>query len=201
MLGASLSLALASTAQAQIALGIRAGYNNSKISVSEGGVPASGFTRLSGFHGGVDLTIGLATNAGLQVGAVYSQKGVNVEGFDAKIALDYIDVPVAFVFSIPTEGPVTPRLFIGGVVSFEMSCKLKGAGESLDCGDEDIGARKSTYFSGLGGAGIAIAAGPGSLIVDAGFQLGLTNISDETDVTVKFNTIQASLGYQFPIGG
>ena len=202
ILGAILSLALASTAQAQLALGIRAGYNNSSLSVKEGGVSSSAFTRLSGFHAGADLTIGLGQSVGIGVGAAYSQKGANVENVDAKIAVDYIDVPVTFVFSIPTAGSsITPRLFAGGVVSFEMSCKVKVTGESSDCGDEDVGARKSTYFSGLIGVGVALAAGPGSFVLDAGFQLGATNISDETDETVKINTLQLSLGYQFPLSG
>ena len=115
-------------------------------------------------------------------------------------------MPVLFVLSVPTEGSITPRLFAGGVASFKMSCKLKGSVDgtsvpSQDCSDDDIGARKSNYFSALFGAGIKFGVGPGGLLLDVGYQLGLTNISDETDVTVKVNVIQASLGYQFPLGG
>jgi hypothetical protein len=201
ILGAILSLALASTAQAQLALGIRAGWNSSGMIVNEGGASVSQFDRLNGFHAGADLTIGVASNMGILIGGVYSQKGGKEQSSDLKLAVDYIDVPLLFVFTIPSSGSVTPRLFIGAVGSFEMSCKIKDSSGSVDCSDDEIGAREKFYLSGLGGAGIAFAAGPGSLLLDAGFQLGLTDISNETDLTVKINTIQVSLGYQFPLGG
>ena len=193
MLGAILSLALASTAQAQLALGIRAGYNNSGLIVNQGGASVSQFNKLSGFHAGADLTIGVASNMGILIGGAYSQKGGTEQATEEKLKVDYIDVPLLFVFTIPSSGSVTPRLFIGGVGSFEMSCKAAGE----DCTED----REKFYGSLLGGAGLAFAAGPGSLLLDAGFQLGLTNISKETDLTVKINTIQVSLGYQFPLGG
>lgn len=202
ILGAILILALASTAQAQIALGIRGGYNSSKISVSVDGTSIDeGFGSLSGFHAGADLTIGFSPMFGIQAGGVYSQKGAKAEDFDAKVAVDYIDVPVLFVVSVPTEGNITPRLFAGGVASFKMSCKLKAAGESLDCTDDDIGTLKSSYFSALFGAGIKFGVGPGGLVLDLGYQLGLTNLVEGDIETVKANVIQASLGYQFPLGG
>jgi len=202
ILGAILSLALASTAQAQLALGIRAGYNSSKISVTEDGTTVDeGLTSLGGFHAGADLAIGFSPMFGVQVGAAYSQKGAAFEGVDAKIAVDYVDVPVLLVVSVPTSGNITPRLFAGGVASFKMSCKLKAAGESIDCGDEDIGTLKSSYFAALFGAGIKFGVGPGGLLLDVGYQLGLTNIIDDETVTVKANVMQASLGYQFPLGG
>ena len=209
ILGATLSLALASTAQAQLAIGLRAGYNSSKISVTEDGTSLDeGFKSRGGFHAGADLAIGLGPMFGIQVGGVYSQKGASMsEGtVEATIAVDYIDVPVLFVVSVPTSGNITPRLFAGGVASFKMSCKLKGSvdGQSVpsqDCTDDDIGTLKSSYFSALFGAGIKFGVGPGGLLLDVGYQLGLTNIVDSEIETVKANVIQASLGYQFPLGG
>ncbi|UCD25253.1 MAG: PorT family protein, partial [Gemmatimonadota bacterium] len=70
-----------------------------------------------------------------------------------------------------------------------------------DCDDENVGPRKTTYFSALFGAGIGFATGPGSLLLDLGYQLGLTDISDEEGQTVKSNVFQISLGYRFPLGG
>ena len=208
ILGATLSLALASTAQAQLAIGLRAGYNSSKISVTEDGTSVDeGFKSRGGFHAGADLAIGLSPMFGIQLGGVYSQKGASMsEGtVEATIAVDYIDVPLLFVVSIPS-GNITPRRFAGGVASFEMSCKLTGSVDgtsvpSVDCSDEDLGARKSSYFSALFGAGIKFGVGPGGLLLDVGYQLGLTSISDEEGTDVKLNVIQASLGYQFPLGG
>jgi hypothetical protein len=204
----TLSLVLATTAQAQFALGLRAGYNSSKVSVTvDGTSDDEGFSSRGGFHAGADLAIGLSPMFGIEVGAAYSQKGASLSegGIEGTIAVDYVDVPLLFVVSVPTSGNVTPRLFAGGVASFEMSCKVKasadGVSASVDCSEfEDFGTLKSSYFSALFGAGIGFAAGPGTLLLDVGYQLGLTNISDVTDETAKVNVIQASLGYQFPLG-
>ena len=210
ILGAILSLALASTVQAQMALGIRGGYNSSKISVTVDGqsVDDEGLSSRGGFHAGADLTIGFSPMFGIQAGGVYSQKGASMsEGtVEATVAVDYIDVPVLFVLSVPTEGNITPRLFAGGVASFKMSCKLKGSVDgtsvpSQDCSDDDIGTLKSSYFSLLFGVGIKFGVGPGGLLLDAGYQLGMTNIVDEETESVKANVLQVALGYQFPLGG
>jgi len=203
ILGAILILALASNAQAQMALGIRGGYNSSSISVTVDGQSVDdGFKSRGGFHAGADLTIGFSPMFGIQAGGVYSQKGAKAEDFDATVAVDYIDVPVVFVLSVPTEGNITPRLFAGGVASFKMSCKIKiSGGDGVDCGDDDIGTLKSSYFSLLFGVGIKFGVGPGGLLLDAGYQLGMTNLVDDESESVKANVLQVALGYQFPLGG
>ena len=202
MLGSILSLALASTVQAQVALGIRGGYNSSKITVKADGTSIeTGLKSLSGFHAGADLAFAFSPMLGIEVGGAYSQKGASEDGGDGKVAFDVVDVPVLLAVSIPTEGSVTPRLFAGGVGSFKVSCKIKEGGASADCSDADVGAPKSFYISLLFGAGVGFAAGPGSLVLDVGYQLGLTNIIDDEIETVRVNVIQASLGYRFPIGG
>jgi len=200
VLGASLCVFVATTAQAQIALGIRGGYNSSTATVKVDDVKQEGLTSRSGFHGGVDLAFMASPMVGVEIGGLYSQKGFGEEATDAKLKLDYIDIPLVVAINVPTNSQITPRLFLGGVGSIEMSCKVSAAGVSADCTDEDF-ARKSFYFSAIGGAGIAIAAGPGTFLIQADYQLGLTNISDEEGVSAKGNAIQASVGYRFPVGG
>jgi hypothetical protein len=200
LLGGGLSLVLATAAQAQIAVGVRGGYNNTTLSVEEDGVALEDFNSRSGFHGGVDLALAFSPMFGVEVGGQYSQKGAKAATEDFTLKIDYIDVPVVFAVNVPTNSQISPRLFAGGVASFEASCKLASGSASADCTDQDIGARKSTYFSGIFGAGIAVAAGPGSFIVQGDYQLGLTNVSDEDGVDAKVNVIQGSVGYRFPLG-
>ena len=201
VLGASLCVFVATTAQAQIALGIRGGYNSSSVTIKENDVKIEGFKSRSGFHGGVDLAFAVSPMVGVEIGGFYSQKGFGEESTDATAKLDYIDIPLVVAINVPTNSQITPRIFLGGVGSIEMSCKLSLAGTSVDCTDEDFGARKSFYFSAIGGAGIAVAAGPGTFLIQGAYQLGLTNISDEEGVSAKGNAIQASVGYRFPVGG
>ena len=127
VLGTVLSLILVTGAQAQIAIGVRAGYNNSKLSITPEDPDVPDFTSRGGFHAGADLAIGLGPMFGIEAGAAYSQKGAKAaeSGVDGTVAIDYIDVPLVFVVNIPTSGIITPRLFAGGVASFEMSCKFK----------------------------------------------------------------------------
>ena len=49
------------------------------------------------------------------------------------------------------------------------------------------------------GAGIAIPAGPGKVIVDGRYNLGLSNISDENGMNVKNRGFAISLGYAIPL--
>ncbi len=207
-LAGALSLALVATVQAQIAVGVRAGYNNSRLSISPEDTDDPDFKSRGAFHFGADLAFTLSPMFAIEAGAVYSQKGATAaeSGIDATVALDYLDVPVLFVVNIPTNSNITPRLFAGGVASFELSCKFKlsvaGVGSaSTDCDPDDIGERKKSYLSALFGGGIGFAAGPGSVLLDVGYQLGLTNLSDETAETAKLNVFQISLGYRFPLGG
>lgn len=207
LLGVSLCLVLATGVQAQAAIGIRAGVNSASLSIEEDGVAVEDFSSRFGFHGGVDLALMFGDMFGIEIGGQYSQKGAKAEeaGATLKLKVDYIDAPVVFAINVPTNSQIVPRIFAGGVASFEASCKISGeidgVSASQDCSDEDIGARKSVYFSGIFGAGVAFAAGPGSFVVQGAYQIGLTNISDEDGVDAKANVVQGSVGYRFPIGG
>jgi len=202
VLGAILSLAVTSTAQAQVAVGLRAGYNSAKLYVVEDEVDVSDISARSGFHAGADLAFGFSPMFGIQIGGAYSQKGAKLTGFgeDVTFKSDVIDVPALLVVSIPTGGNITPRLFAGGVASFEMSCKLTATSQSEDCDADNIGERKKSYFSLMAGVGVGIAAGPGSILLDVGYQYGLTNLSEDQGVNVRQDVIQASLGFRFPLG-
>jgi hypothetical protein len=207
-LGVALTLVLITSAQAQVAVGVRAGYNNSTLSITPDDPGIPDFKSRSSFHAGADLAFALSPMFGIEAGVAYSQKGATAaaSGIDATFAINYVDVPVLFAVNIPTSSNITPRLFAGGVASFEMSCKvtLSVSGEgsvSEDCDEENTTARKKSYFSALFGGGIGFVAGPGSLLLDVGYQLGLTNLSDETGETAKINVFQVSLGYRFPLGG
>ena len=201
LLGVSLSLVLATAAQAQIALGIRGGYNSSSVTLKFDDVKQEGLKSRSGFHAGADVSFMVSPMIGIELGGLYSQKGFKEDVTDgATLKLDYIDVPLVVAVTVPTNSQIMPRIFAGGVGSFEMSCKISDASTSVDCTDDDF-TRKKSYFSAIFGAGVAVAAGPGSFLVQADYQLGLTNIADEEGVSAKGNVIQGSVGYRFPIGG
>jgi hypothetical protein len=203
LLGACLSLFIVATAQAQVALGVRGGYSNSDLSVTVDGQSAQDLNTRNGLHGGVDVSFGLSHMVALEAGASYAQKGATQTVGDVKatLAADYIDVPLVLALNIPTSGTVAPRIFFGPVGSFELSCKFKGGTEgSSDCTDAGF-ARKSYYVSVLFGGGVGFGLGPGNVVLDFGFQLGMTNISEVEGEDAKMNVFQVSAGYRFPLGG
>ncbi|UCG89229.1 MAG: PorT family protein [Gemmatimonadota bacterium] len=200
MLGVSMGLVLATAAHAQAAIGVRGGFNSSSVTIKVNDVKVEGLGSRSGFHAGAEAAFMVSPMFAIEIGGQYSQKGFKEDATDEKAKLDYIDVPLVVAVNVPTNSQITPRIFAGGVGSFEMSCKLVDGDTSEDCTDASF-PRKKSYFSAIAGAGIAVAAGPGSFIVQAAYQLGLTNIADEEGVSAKGNAIQASVGYRYNIGG
>jgi hypothetical protein len=202
-----LGLVLVTSASAQVAVGVRAGYNNSTLSITPEDPDNPDFKSRSGFNAGADLAFWLSPMFAIEAGAAYSQKGATAAeaGIEGTFAINYLDVPALFAVYVPTGSNLTFRLFAGGVASFEMSCKVKlsvpgEASVTQDCDDENVGARKKFYFSIPVGGGVGFPVGPGSLLLDLDYQIGLTNLSDETGETAKLNVFQVSLGYRFPLG-
>ena len=201
LLAAILSLALTSTTQAQLAVGLRAGYNSSKLYIVEDNVDVTGISSRSGFHAGIDAAYTLSRMFAIEVGAAYSQKGAKDGELNVTLAPDYVDVPLLLAFNVPVNGNITPRVFAGGVASFEVRCRLEGDSESIECTDDNVGVRKKTYFSVMAGVGVDFAAGPGSLLLDVGYQYGLTDLAEDQTVISQMDVIQVSLGYRYPLGG
>src|SRR5688572_10032171 len=141
---------------------------------------------------------------------MYVTKGVKLEDeaseAEASLKLDYIEVPVLLFLGLGT-GAATPYLVVGPAFSFEAGCsfELEGEGTAIesDCDDEGEGeiARKKFDVGAMFGAGLAFPAGPGAIVIDGRFNLGLMNIiDDETDDSFKHRTFSFTAGYQIPLG-
>jgi hypothetical protein len=50
------------------------------------------------------------------------------------------------------------------------------------------------------GAGLAFPAGPGSVVVDGRFNLGLMDVADDETISFKHRTLYFTAGYQIPLG-
>ena len=195
LLAAALLTATHSRAQAQqgLALGLRAG-----VSVASASIDASQTfdkSNRTGFAGGVflDYDAGLL---GFQVGAQYSQKGVdlNVGTAVEEFSLNYVEIPAVVKLGIPL-GMIKPSVFGGAGLGFKTGCDNSG----VDCGS-DV---KSTDVSGIAGADVSLSLGSISLWADGRYHFGLNNINDATDVVGDLKnrnwTFQAGIG--FKLGG
>ena len=178
---------------AQAQFGVKAGFNSSAIGTSESEINEMMSSRIGLQFGGV-ATIPFTDAVQLRTGAIYNQKGATIDflGMDITIALDYLEVPVDFAFMLGDGGFA---LSAGPYFAFLMSSKVTFDGESEDMEDVngmDIGLNLGTSFT--------IAE---SMIIDARYGMGLTNLSSESDMTddyVELNGV-LSVSFAYMFGG
>jgi hypothetical protein len=146
----------------------------------------------TGFVGGLFMNYD-ASIFGFQIGAQYSQKGVDLDIGNAvrEFSLSYLEIPAVVKLGIPL-GVIKPSVFGGAGLGFKTGCDSNGE----DCADDF----KGTDFSGIAGADVAIYLGSISIWADGRYHFGLSNINDTNDVVGDLKnrnwTIQAGLGFK-----
>jgi len=177
-------------AQTEFQPGVKAGVT----SMTVGGDNVSDeIDRRTGFVVGGFVKIDLGGPIGLRPEITYVQKGsssestiiIDSEGNETQVEsttkLDYIELPVLLDVYIPVEGNIAPRIFAGPTVGFNINAEAEteasGGSSTTDLSD----AVSDTEFGVAFGAGIDIEADFGTVLIDARYQLGLTNILDESN--------------------
>jgi len=197
-----LGAAVAAPAVAQIkSVGLLAGATFAKLGGSD--VP-DGIENKVGFMGGGFVDIGLGGIISVRPEVAYVQKGAKQSdaGDELKLKLDYIEVPVLLVVSVPTGGGmVKPEFFAGPAIAFKASCKFTGTsgGQSATANCDDPGVDspiKSTDFGVMFGAGVAVR----NFMASVRYDLGLTKIDDSTDPgNIKNRAFMILVGWAFPL--
>lgn len=167
--------------QAQgIDFGIKAGANFSKFS---GDLDSDGITN---FHAGAVVEVNLMPTFSVQAEGLFSSQGGKakyddggVVGVAKDINLDYISVPVMAKFYLLPD-----RLSV--MAGPQFSFLVSDAKEAFDT--------KSFDMAAAGGVELKIFAG---LFAQARYTVGLSNVSDVSEVDVKNNVFQLSVGYFF----
>ena len=178
---------------AQAQFGIKAGLNSSAIGSSESEVNEMMSSRIGLQFGGI-ATIPFTDAMQLRTGAIYNQKGATIDflGGDITLALDYLEVPVDFAVMLGDGGFA---LSAGPYFAFLMNSKVQFDGES-----EDIDGVKDMDIGLNFGASFTIQE---SMIIDARYGMGLTNLSDDStlaDDYVELNGV-LSVSFAYMFGG
>lgn len=201
VLGA-LSLFAAGPLAAQASIGLKAGLTASTLS----GDDADGAKTRTGVSGGIFVNLPLSPNFSIQPEALYMSKGADFDAFDndevGSVKLQYIEVPILLKYAFGA-GPLRPSLFAGPSIAFKTSCEIEFEGlGSFDCEDDvDVGAVKSTDFGAVAGLGLEYDMGGMSLLADARYGFGLTNIDDTgSDSDVKNRGWTFLAGFSIPLG-
>ncbi len=144
----------------------------------------------------------------MQIEGLLSKKGFVVEqaGTKAVLELSYLQIPILAKVIVPTPptSPISPHFFAGPNLGFEVSCNLSGEGGgvsvSVGCGESGV-ETKGFDVGLLFGGGLSIGKGPVAFLIDVAYDLGLSNIDNETgsSETARNRTFMASVGFMFPI--
>ena len=226
------ALLVANLGFCQTNVGIKAGYTNSGLSNLEDDEFGE-FKRGGGLLVGVIGQFGITENLSVVAEANLHQKSQKSEGsfdffgisttFESTTTINYLEIPVLLRFTTGED-----LMFFGNVgPSFGYALGGKAKGETTVAGETTSTDGKikfdtepenymgdDIYVDGFNrvevgvsiGAGIQKAVGPGSLVVEARYGLGLTDTNDienEPDGydPNKFNSISVSVGFMIPIGG
>lgn len=150
------------------------------------------------FGGFAQFGIGEAAPFVIQPEILFLQKGVESSAFGSteKVKLSYIEIPVLAKYNFPLEGNVKPNILVGPAVSILMSAKDDFDGEEEDIKD----LIKSTEFSIVMGGGVDFTLPSGGVVtLDIRFDVGLSNVVDIEDATVKNSSYGLMAGYGFNI--
>ena len=206
---------------AQVQLGLQAGANFANVTQDPEQEGVELGTRTGFLIGGI-LFYSFSPILGLQVEPAYVQKGAKVDMSgsnwkqEATLTADYIDIPVLLKASFG-DGPVKPYLVAGASVAFKLGDALFEIDKVIYNGEditseylsnnasEDTVKTKSTDFILNFGGGVIIPLGQVNIFIEGQYNLGLSDVNDETpesgepETTIKTTGIQIKAGVMFPL--
>jgi len=157
-----------------------------------GNISETSGTKL-GFAAGVYAEFPLTNIFSFQPELMFVQKGGSEDGdfFDdddffnddinggtQKLTLNYLDVPLLGRANIPLQADFTPYVVVGPSIGYLLSASIN------DVDDDDIDELfKSLNFGFIIGAGVEF----GNLVVDLRYDIGLSNILDDSFLQDEFN--------------
>ena len=160
--------------------GIKAGVNASSVDITNG----DDYNSKAGLHVGGLAHIHITRHFALQPELVFSMQGG--EDGSEKLKLNYINVPLLAQY-MTRDGF---RLQTGPQIGFLTSAESEVGDLEIDAKD-DV---KSVDFSWTFGAGYLFPSGFG---IDARYNHGISNISDDSDFEARNRVFQVGVFYQF----
>jgi hypothetical protein len=163
-LALGLGTLLASTAPAQVAIGLTGGVNSSTLTGS--GADTLSINSITGGAGGVYANIYLGSKFSVEGQLLFSGQGFEAD--TVKVTQGYIMLPALLKFYI---GKV--NIFAGPAVSWEVSCSVD-ATAAVDCATSN-----TSMWSGIAGLGLQF----GKLGVEAHYQSGFSDTFQGIDAS------------------
>ena len=174
----------------QFALGIKLGYNASKLSTDLDSITSS-FN--SGFHAGVFSRIGKRLYIAPELQYTLSGSTLSTKVWKQKITVGSVDVPVLVGFKIIHSDFITWRIEVGPQASFLVNSKIKDINSVA--GPINDASLNSVNWSVLAGTGIDILF----LKLDIRYQYGLNQLIEDAgayQLDTKGQMFVVSLGWK-----
>lgn len=183
-------------AQDPMPIGVKAGLNIATLSFDPEDEDDEAESR-TGLVLGVTFQKPLRARVGLQVEALYTQKGAKFTDdefdFEETIRLDYIEIPVLANVTATSTDRMSVHVLAGPSFAFNVNAKAKSEFEGVE-EEEDIDDEVKAADVGFI---IGAAVRTGQLIFDARYNFGLMNILEDEvideDESVKTRTFTFSV--------
>lgn len=189
ILVALLAIATPAAAQTDPVFGAKVGINFANLSFDpEDEEDAS--ENLTGFTVGALIVVPFNARFAFQPEVLYSRQGAKAEGVDARIKLDYINIPLLANINL-SGGDYPISLLVGPQLGFRTSAKAEFEDEEEDVDDET----ESFDFGLVTGISATIR----NIVLDARYTWGLSNINalEDDDQKVKNRVFTISVGVLF----
>ncbi len=185
----------------QLAIGTRAGFNIAAAD-AKGSLFDSDVGMRAGFHGGLLVSVDVTSHVALRTEILFTRKGFGNGDGEVALKVDYVEFPVLVVIRLP--GTVSPHLNLGAYLGLEASCTASTAiVDDTACSELSTGPATRGADSGfVVGGGVSFDVGFASLLLDAYYNVGVTDISEITaDVeSIKTRTLYLSAGLARTLG-
>jgi len=181
----------------EVQLGVRAGLSlysvNSELTTGMFGTASSSSGYTAGFAGGLFLIIPLSDRFSFQPELLFVQKGGSEaddftgdddffddadESEEGSITLNYIELPLLARFNLPLDGEALPYVVAGPSLGYLLGADISNGDEEEELAD----------FYRSFNAGLILGAGINyrNFTADVRFDIGLTNIFDDSDLFSEF---------------
>jgi hypothetical protein len=153
--------------------------------------------------GGLALVLPGSGSLGLEIDGLFVSKGAKGTntGPDG-LKLNYIEVPVLLRLSLAPGLPVSPHVYAGPYLGYQISCKVQGT--SADCDDVPGISTKTVDIGGTAGGGVNVAVGGMILTGGLRYSFGVSKVADFDVGTVnesaKNGTFAVYAGLGFRLG-
>ena len=185
------------------------GAQNTSFSI-KGGLNMSNFygdelsdkNMKTGFHIGVGADFEFAPNMAIQSGLLFTSKGAkyttDLVSTELNANANFLQLPLHFAYKIDVMPGTRVVLHAGPYVAY-------GIGGKTSAGNVEVDTFKDDAFldvlNGLkpfdAGIGLGVGAEFGRILVDLGWDMGLTNISRINNADVKTQNAYLSVGFKF----